>query len=236
MMKGGANLSTLPYTVTEAEEMAVVSTKKLLSVCIFRLAKDALTRCKRSKNPGPVMGILEVYILTVSALEALINEIALEKIDQRREAKKSVNPLKVLVLANKKGQYEPLDRKYDELPKILWNKSLEKGGPPPLWNDFVALIQLRNEIVHYSPKREEPGYLPDYLESIYHRIFPGRKLSNDSSPLMDRICNVAMGQWAFDTGKCMIYQLLSLWNTRDPLRWDYIILFESSGIGFAGLV
>ena len=99
-------------------------TKKLLSFFIFELAKDALTRCGGRESKNPIMEILEVYILTVVGLEALINEICLDKIDQRKRDKKSIADLKKLVYETK-GHYTQLKSKYEKLPWMLWRKSGE---------------------------------------------------------------------------------------------------------------
>jgi hypothetical protein len=124
---------------------------------------------------------------------------------------------------------------------MLWRKSFDKGRKA--WCDFDALIKLRNEIVHYTPQWEEPGYIPDYLRSVYQRVilqtdvspntgsFLGDMLARNPS-FIGRICNIEMGEWAFDTGKGMIEQLFSLWPQRDSIRDDYMVTYERSGLDF----
>ena len=80
----GLNNSSIPRPLSGS--ISFGPTKKLLSFFIFELAQDVLTRCKRRKPKNPIMEILEVYILTVVGLEALINEICLDKIDQRKQS------------------------------------------------------------------------------------------------------------------------------------------------------
>lgn len=229
-------------TISEAIEMGPV--KKLLSIFIFELAKDALRRSKRSRVQHPAIGILEVYILTVAALEAFINELCIEKIEQRKAAKKSTSQLKKAIYPDEHGHYMDIKQKYEYLPPILWKKSFEKGEG--LWNDFVALIRLRNDIVHYTPEWEKPRYIPEYLRSIYQRILPRQvkpsratktleDILNSNQPFIERICVPEMGEWALDTGVNVVRQLLLLCSLRDPLREDYIIMFKRAGIIFAGI-
>ena len=214
--------------------------KKLLSFSILKLARNALTRCKRRSPNDPMMDILEVYILSVTGLEALVNEICLDKIDQRRGRKKSIGELRKLI-DDSGGHYVDLKSKFDRLPQLLWNVSFDKGGKT--WCDFDALINLRNDLVHYTPLWEKPGYIPNYLRSIYRRISPQTKRSANKSTFLEnlihqdasfvaRICSVEMGQWAFDAGKAMIRELFVLWPRRDMMREEYIFLFERSGISF----
>lgn len=185
-----------------------------------------------------MMDILEVYILSVTGLEALINEICLDKIDQRREHHKSIRGLKKLV-DDYDGHYIDLKSKFDRLPQLLWNTSFDKSGKT--WCDFDALINLRNDLVHYTPHWEKPGYVPEYLRAIYQRVSPKAKRSDDGSTLLEmlvnrdasfvgRICNVGMGQWAFGAARAMIRDLFALWPRKDMMREDYMFMFERSGI------
>jgi len=125
------------------------------------------------------------------------------------------------------------------VPQLLWNKTFDKGGIT--WRDFGALIKLRNDHVHYIPRWENPGYVPDYLRSIYQRISPQTDRSSDSGSFMEdlmsrdasfvaRICNIEMGQWALNAAEEMIGDLFRLWPRRDMMRADYIFMFERSGI------
>jgi len=213
--------------------------KKLMSVFIFVLAKEALRRSKRSTLQHRAFGILEAYILTVAALEAFINEFCIEKIEQRKEAKKSTSHLKKAIYPDEHGHFMDIKQKYECVPRVLWSKSFDKGGK--LWNDFVALIRLRNDIMHYTPEWESPGYVPDYLSSIYRRIVPRQAKSfndektlidilNTNKSFIDRICIPEMGMWALDTGVNMVQQFLLFCSLRDSLRDDYIMMFERARI------
>ena len=218
--------------------MAFGPSKKLLSFSILKLAGNALTRCKRRAPNDPMMDILEVYILSVAGLEALANEICLDQIDQRRERKKSTSALRELV-DDSGGHYVDLKTKFDRLPQSLWKLSFDKSGET--WCDFDALIKLRNDLVHYTPLWEEPGYVPSYLRSIYRRVlrqiarppnegtFPESWIHQDTS-FVARICSIEMGQWAFDAARAMIRELFALWPRRDTMRGEYVCLFDRAGI------
>jgi hypothetical protein len=212
--------------------------KKLLSMFIFKIAKNALARCKRKNSQVSNHEILEVFILTIVGLESLINEICLEKIDQRQRWKKSTCELKELMKDNN-GKYFDLKTKYEKIPNILWNNDFNKGGR--IWGDFDALVKLRNDIVHYSPKWEQPGYVPDYIRAIYRRISPPipqvpegtnylDSVLNTNKLFIDRICHVAMGHWAYETGINLVRELFRLWPRTDSERTDYQIMFERAGI------
>ena len=53
---------------------------------------------------------------------------------------------------------------------------------------------------------------------------------NRGASFVTRICNVEMGQWAFDAARAMIRDLFSLWPRNDMMREDYMFMFERSGI------
>lgn len=214
--------------------------KKLLSFSILKLARNALIRCKKRSPNDPMMDILEVYILSVAGLEALANEICLDQIDQRRERKKSISELRKLI-DDSGGHYVDLKSKFDKLPQLLWNVSFDKGGK--IWCDFDALINLRNDLVHYTPLWEKPGYMPNYLTSIYRRVSPQIKRPANESTFSEnwihqdtsfvaRICSIEMGQWAFDAAKAMIREIFALWPQRNTMRGEYVFLFERAGINF----
>ena len=108
-------------------------------------------------------------------------KFALTKSTSGNKAKKSITSLKQLV-DESKGHYVDLKSKYDELPQILWGKTFSKGSKT--WCDFDALIKLRNEIVHHTPQWEEPGYIPDYLRSVYRRVSPRTKIPPDTGSFL----------------------------------------------------
>jgi hypothetical protein len=233
------DLQKVPADKTLTEAIIFGGTKQLLSCSFFKLARKAVTRCKRHKTKNININVLEVYILVIVGLEALINEICLDKIDQRNSNNKSIRSLSKIVERDEKKHNMDLKIKYDKLPKVLWRKKFDKGNKT--WCDFDALINLRNEIVHYLPKWESPNYIPGYMRSIYLRLNQNKKISDkvsvsfedaiDSNPcFMSRICNVHMSVWAFDTGINMINELFKLWPKKDQLRADYILMFERQGI------
>jgi len=213
---------------------------KLLSIDLLKLAQKTIRRCKSRKDRGPTPDILEVYVLVAASLEAFINEVCLEKVDLRKQQKKGTRHLIDLVYGNK-GRGEEIRVKWEKLPQFLCGKTFDKGQS--LWQDFDALVRLRNAILHYKSEYREVGYVPRYLVSIINRLstppedgFQARPLS-----LLDylfaskpnwvyKIGSLAMGQWAFDTGVSIIYQFLDFLRPHDRIRQDYAAMLDSARI------
>lgn len=219
-----------------------VKTSHLLSIPILELAQKTLKRCERRKGPGPFADILEVYILVAVSLEAFINEVCLEKIDEYKGQGKDKNSLEGIMLKwimhGNDGRGMEIREKWEYLPKCLWNqkadKQLDKGKQP--WQDFDILIKLRNHLVHYKSEYREPEYIPEFLESTIKRVLPSptkkpqsrgllEGLTDESTHWLNQISNIDMGYWAFDTGRKMIKQFLDFLDPDDPLRQGYTMLF-----------
>lgn len=185
-------------------------TSRLLSLFFLRLAKQTLTRCRRRLDAQPI-DYLALYILVVSSLEAFINELYVKVIDDLKFEGKNVENLEDLF---KNGR---ILGKWDLFPGLAAITSFNKGMRP--WQDFDALVKLRNDLVHYNSEFRKPGYIPTYLESILRREVKGQQVQQaETSSLMESlfqaahwtesICHPAMGAWALNTGKAMIKELL----------------------------
>jgi len=218
-----------------------VKTAHLLSISILELAQKTLHRCTKRKKTGPIVDILEVYILVAVSLEAFINEVCVEKINEYEEPGKNTKCLEGIMLEwimyGNNGRGMEIRGKWEYLPKCLWNRQpdrhFDKGKQP--WQDFVALIKLRNDLVHYKAGYQETKYIPKYLKPIVQRVLSSprgkpqpqgflERLTDDSLHWINIISNIEMGSWAFATGKKMIRQFLDFMDQGDPIRQDYIEL------------
>ena len=140
---------------------------KLLSIDLLKLAQNTVRRCKKRRVTRSTLDILEVYILVAAALEAFINEVCLYKIDLYKQQKKRTRHLVYLIYGNK-GRGEEIRVKWEKLPQFLCGKAFNKGCSP--WQDFDALIRLRNAILHYKSEYKEMGYVPEFLVSVINRF------------------------------------------------------------------
>ena len=120
-----------------------VKTSHLLSIPILELAHRILKRCERRKGSGPFADILEVYILVAVSLEAFVNEVCLEKIDEYKGQGKDKNSLE-WIIRGIDGRGLEIREKWEYLPKCLCcqkaDKQFDKGKQP--WQDFNILIKL----------------------------------------------------------------------------------------------
>jgi len=115
-----------------------------LNVCCI----PGLHRCIEDRISGKVFTTednnfsdhaLTVYIMTVTALEAFINELCFGP------SSKMLNKDRIPV-----EFFEDMEirRKYYLLPLLLWGRTFDRGAPP--YQDFEILIRLRNSLVHYK--------------------------------------------------------------------------------------
>jgi len=181
-----------------------------------------------------VAGYLEVFILVAASLEAFVNEVCLEKIEQRKQTGMSTRYLELVMRRNNRDT--PIRCKWELLPKRLWRgKKFDKRTR--LWKDFNALIELRNLLLHYKSEYSEPGYVPKDLKPVLARVlgankrkptgvaFPG-SLFRSHSHWTERICSAEMGQWALHTGLNMISHFLEFAPAHDDVKNDYILMLS----------
>lgn len=216
-------------------------TAKILSIQLLKLAKLVLTRASRKRARAlrqnvttDLADILEVYVLLAAALEAFINEFCWERIDEAKAS--GTDTYWLSGLEEIVTQKTEVRLKWRLVPQLLWQKAFEEGKPP--WQDFNVLIQLRNSLLHYKIEFLLPGKAPKYLGHIQHLLSPSSQKTTSPRTLtdaieetetwLDRICNIKVGIWAYNTSVAMIRRFLKLADRRS--RDNYTWLLQGSGI------
>lgn|GEM_PF-4886522 len=126
---------------------------------LYQAAFEALMRAMKDRNQ-PVMrtrdnhyteNACKAYIFTAITLESIINEFIWMNASDMSSAKHLVAEIQDLEIR----------RKYILVPLLFGVETYDKGAQP--FQDFEALIRLRNDLVHYRMKdygeKEGPRHL-----------------------------------------------------------------------------
>jgi len=209
-----------------------------LAMRFLELAKTMLKRCERRKGSRSYTDILGVYIMVVVSLESFINEICLEKIREYRIMGNGTKCLEEIMYGNN-GRGMEIREKWECLPICLWdqepNKRFDKDTQ--LWQEFDALIRLRNALVHYKAEYQKQDYIPEYLPFVVNEVLSSpqkqRQFQSSSEIFVDatqhwiiKVSNVDMGYWAFDTGIGMIDKFLSFTDQGEYIYLRYNVPFK----------
>jgi hypothetical protein len=209
-------------------------TATILFLHFLKLAKQVLARVKKRQKAAARRNItaeskdlLEVYVLVAASLEAFINDFCQHKIDEIKWTDGKAYWLK--------GLEEIIDQKIEIrlkwrlVPQLLWQKAFDESQSP--WQDFNVLMYLRNWLLHYKMEYLPPGKVPGPLGHIKHLLSSESQYTKEpytltealkgSETLIDRICNLEMAQWAFNTGVKMIEKFLEFADqeSRDNYAW-----------------
>lgn len=179
-----------------------------ISDALLGQARAAYKRCVVDGKSGSVFATkdnnystfaMSVYILSVAAAEAFMNEVVFLNHHWKHDVKSKA-------LLEEFIEIESPLQKCSELPLKLWGKELDKSGPP--YQDFYHLVKIRNEITHY---RMEPSrFAKDYLQYLGDRKVllgtPGRFGFGH----LDLVLNTKAAKWAYNTTCCLAKQLIDL--------------------------
>jgi len=215
-------------------------TAKILSIHLLKLTKQVLARASRRQKvalqrntTAELDDLLEVYVLAAASLEAFINEFCWDRIDDIKSAGGEAYWLRGLEEII--GQKVEVRLKWKLVPQLLWQKAFDESKPP--WQDFNVLINLRNSLLHYKMEYLPLGKVPKYLGHIQHLLssktqHTGRPRTlveiERSQTWIDRICNLDVARWAFNTGVAMIRQFLEFADRES--KEHYTWLLQGSGI------
>jgi hypothetical protein len=133
---------------------------KVLSRYFFQRAYELCIECLKEAHPTDLgttaannlcAHARDVYIFSVTALEAFINETLLSEfyIPALTEV-----PRKIFI---KTFEDFSIKEKYHLLPLFLFGKTYDKGKQP--YQDFSTLVKIRNRLIHHKEGVEEPPQL-----------------------------------------------------------------------------
>ncbi len=157
---------------------------------------------------------IDVYILSVTALEAFINEVCFGGPKIRM-----INGAPV-----PRDQIEDLElkKKYYLLPLLLWGKTYERGARP--YQDFEMLIRIRNDLIHYKMRHYHRDNEPKYFKILSERD----ALLSSPHPDADfawvfKIFNSKGALWAYNTACRMAKELLRLADQQTQGVWSQMV-------------
>lgn len=182
-----------------------------------RLAEQAATRASADiENPnfGKHRGrdgksltytprAAEAVILAVTALEAGINEMIAW-----------VQRMSIASMPTDYNERTKLTEKWAILPRALVGKELERGEQP--WQDFKALVGLRDRLVHF---KWDGADVPPFM-----RTLQTRDLTIPDDPAIywvDAALTDRVAAWASETCERMFAALARLIGRTDPLDWPW---------------
>ncbi len=184
-----------------------------ISDTLFGQAKAAYNRCIAEGTSGQVFATKDnnystyaiiVYVLSVAAAEAFMNEVVSLNHHWKHDAKSKA-------LLEELVDIESPLQKCSEVPMKLWGKELDKSRPP--YQDFYHLVKVRNEIAHY---RMEPSkFAKDYLQYLGDRKVLLGTPGKFGFGHLDPILNTKAAKWAYNTACAIAKQLIELAQDED---------------------
>jgi len=157
---------------------------------------------------------LDAYIMSVTALEAFINEriaIYLQILNNRIAMKLAdsaeINRLKILEMLKE----QDLVTKYRMMPVLLWQKAFDETRSP--FQDFVSLVSIRNDIIHYKmPFYDEQNQKPKWARKLEekHILLPQPVVHDQYRVWIDEMCTLKGAKWAYNTSCRMMKQFAKL--------------------------
>lgn len=181
---------------------------------------------------------LDAYIMSVTALEAFINErisiniqILKNRIAMKLADSAEKNQLKILEMLKE----QDLVTKYRMMPILLWQKAFDESRPP--FQDFVSLVSIRNDIIHYKmPFYDEQNQKPKWARKLEEKqillpqpvIHPPEPIPDEGHRIwIDEICTLKGAKWAYNTSCRMMKQFAKLAEGLIQVTCqDYVNSFE----------
>lgn len=186
-------------------------------------ARQAYERCVKDRLSGKVFTTvdnnlsshaIDVYILSVTALEAFINEVCfggpkISMINGTPAPRDLIEDLEIR-------------KKYYLLPLLLWGKTYEREVRP--YQDFEMLVRIRNDLIHYKMRGYQRGKEPKYFNVLAAR---GALLTSPHSDAdfawVFKIFNSKGALWAYNTTCQMAKELLKLADQQTQGFWSQTV-------------
>ena len=177
-----------------------------LSGVLIGNARRAYERCIRERLDGKVFVTddnnfsnyaLDAIILSVAALEAFLNEAALNPVALGiRRAEAALEGLEELEIR----------RKYVLVPLVLWGRTFDGSRQP--FQDFECLVRVRNDLIHYKMPFFPSGHGPKYLR----HLGTNKLLLESGGPScfgwVENLSSAKVALWAHNTACRMAKELM----------------------------
>lgn len=170
----------------------------VLSSGYFKVACEL--RDKACSPEGAASGHRHVFpavIMYASSLEAFFNEqLSLSgAFIEDDELKEKINDIKAGL-----GTYKTFSARLKEIFKLYDKKSKGIDTNGLHYQNFVALVELRNSAAHYNPLFIDHVEWPTKLEKVLQRS----KIDVMNSGWVSNLSNPEVAKWAYETTKSII--------------------------------
>ena len=188
------------------EQAVRVTIAAPISGVLIGNARRAYERCIRERLDDKVFVTddnnfsryaLDAIILSVAALEAFLNEAALNPVALGiRRADAALQALEELEIR----------RKYVLVPLVLWGTTFQCSRQP--FQDFDCLVRVRNDLIHYKMPFYPSGHGPKYLRHLE----TNKLLLESDGPSrfgwVENLSSAKVALWAHNTACRMAKELM----------------------------
>ena len=158
--------------------------------------------------------ILASITLFTATIESYFNEIlTLNLLAKKYHSKNYLEALRL-------GNYSDNKMSFNEKIKAIFiaydkkQKGIDTNGY--IYQDLIALINLRNNIVHYNPDWENIYHYPKDLEHILNRT----KIKLENAGWTTNFSNIQIGHWAKMTVKNILVEFSNITGAHNPFTDD----------------
>lgn len=194
--------------ITTSTPVVDLRVKSNLSGMHIRTAVLFANECKRIENeesrlewPQPRYDELKSYasasiIMSVASLEASINELFLEAIDNNKNSLKSISEQQIALLSVLWEEAEKFSilKKYQVALSACGKPPIDAGKEP--YQSASALITLRNALVHYKPEWDDKLKKHQQIENRLSGRFNNNQLSERAKGIMSWFPGKCLGAGA----------------------------------------
>ena len=183
-----------------------------LSSGYFKVACELRDKaCSERECVVPHCYVFPAVIMYVSSLEAyFIENLTLSSFRMDDEAlKEEVDKIKA-----GSGDYKTFGNRVKEIFKLYDknNKGIDTNGFE--YQNLIALVELRNSVVHYNPLFIEHVKWPSKLEKVLQRS----KIDVMNSGWVSNLSTCAIAKWAYETSKSLIILFCNLSGGINPFN------------------
>lgn len=190
----------------ELREQPISSGFTGISHTIYKSAFELLRMAENNKT----YYILPSIILFVATIESYFNEIlTLNLLMKQYQSQDYLLALRAGGNISFNKKICMIFKSYDKKQKGIDTNSI-------IYRDFVALVNLRNNIVHYNPDWENIYHFPKHFQHIIKRT--NIKLLNCG--WTSNFSNIEIGKWAMLTVKNLIVEFSNITGAHNPFTDD----------------
>jgi hypothetical protein len=165
-----------------------------------------------SEDPDAINEPIACAMLAVSALEAFINS-TIYFVCEAAEQRAIVLPSELTADPYAYQRYTELTQKWNEV-----GAALSTSWPPPsaIWNSFVKLVKLRNELVHYKAEGFTRVVPSEKLPHEHLRDLPPDIVRDIPHSWPVRLLTPSFARWAVSVADDLMHHFRSTYRFASP--------------------